>query len=442
MIISNVKRHAAIPLALLSAAILATVLLVIAGAKNNGTVELIDLAGDRSALDGIVIEGMIYDGYHEMEFRLTDGRATKQTTVYDKSRYVAMPFTPGAPLPSGDRFYELWPSFATDMDYEIRSFRRDRNGFRGSFIGTALVDTSLKYNGSGDGYTHTNYQEKGLALIGDRVFFAPPTTRDYTGTSGIYEVILFNERTGMQSPDSEQPETKLLTKLDLEGNSRDDIKGLEILGLEAVEGKLALISLIDGQIVIRGYDADSGDLLGETTLDAFVNTTPGAAGHRLEGETYAENYEAFADDDTGMLTLKFTNSQSTSENTHLLIASFSFRDGVTLLHEQKLSYDGRDGFLHGESNRFSLRNDKLYAIMMLRRQPADMNVLYDSLRERIVIVEVYESGQLTYRGTLDLDLNDDTAKDRFFAERHSFQYENYRYRQLSGLNIRDERGGD
>ncbi|MCR2807620.1 hypothetical protein [Paenibacillus soyae] len=429
----NFRKHAAPLLALLSSAILVMTLFAMNGARNNGLVELADLQGERSALDGIAVEGMVRDGYHEMQFRLEDSRLMKQTTVYDEPRYLNTYYAPGMPLPVGDRFYEIYPSFSSDTDYEIQYYD-NMNGIRGDFGGMALVDTSLVYHGTGDGYTYTNYQEKGLAFIGDRVFYAPPTTRDYTGTSGIYEIVRFSERSTMQGADREEPESRLIAKLDLEGNSRKELKGLEILGLEAVDGKLALIALVDGRIAVRSYNPDSGEMLGEAALDAFVNTTPGQ-GKQPEAETFQENYEAFADDDTGILTLKLTSTKSTTEDTPLRIFSLSFRDGVTPVYEQALSQPAWKAEPSGEYSGFSFRGGKLYAILTLRSQPPDMTILYDDLKMRSILIEAYEAGQLIYRGELKTDVNDDVVQEQHLTNPSQFQYEPYRYRQVGELHI-------
>ncbi|MEK3883161.1 hypothetical protein [Paenibacillus sp. PL2-23] len=429
------RRHAALLLAALSAGIILITLFVIDTSRNNGTIELVDLLGDRSALDGIAVEGAIRDGYHEMRFRWADGRITKQTKVHDEPRNLNTYYAPGMPLPVGDRFYEIYPSFTSNDDYEVRYFD-NIDGFRGDFGGMAFIDPSLVYHSAANSRAHTNYQEKGLAFIGDRVFYAPTTTRDYTGSSGIYEVIRFSGRNTMQGEDSEQPATKRIAELDLEGNSRDELQGLEVLGLEAVDGKLALIALVDGRIVVRGFDADSGEIIGEAALDTFVHTTTVEGGQRPDGETYRENYDAYADDDTGILTLKLTSTNSTSLENHLAIISLSLREGVQLVHEQSLVHPVRDAEPIEEYSRFSFRDGKLYAFKRMLSQPPDLFTRYDDLKIRSFFIEAYEAGELIYRGELVTDMNDDLVQEQHLAEPYQFQYEPYRYRQMEDVLFR------
>lgn len=424
------KKHAFLPLLAISVALLVATFSHVSGARNNGTAQLIDLEGDRSALEDVTIGGYIRDGYHEMNFAWKNGEMSKETIVYDLPRKHPWKYVSGAPLPNGDHVYELHPAFFGGNDFEIRSWR-SRDGLMSAEVeGIALVQTSLHYKGASDGRTFTNVQEKGLAFIGDRVFFVPPTTRDYTGTSGIYEVLQFGQRNTMQQP--ETAESRVLAELDMDGNRPGEWKGLEVLGLEAVGDKLALIALVDSEIVVRGYDSITGDTLGEVRLGEYVYTLPAESGPPADGGYY-ENYEAFVDEDIEMLNLKFYGTDSPVPQSRHFVASISFQDGIETVNRQVLHFEDKDRYSAVDSNYYSFRNGKLYAIT-ISAVPPEMYTQFERLYDTKLLVEVYAAGERLYSGELRTDINEDLVEDRYLASAHD-QQDRSQYREIDGLHI-------
>ncbi|OUS69094.1 hypothetical protein B1748_32245 [Paenibacillus sp. MY03] len=424
------KRHAALPLLAIGLAILIILYFQISGARNNGKLELVDLYGDRSALRDVVLSGYVQDSYHRMSFELTEDKIDKETVVFGKPSQPIANYSPGMPLPSGDRAYQIFPGFYAGIGFEIQAWRM-QEGYRMNVEGTALVETALQYKGTADGYSFSNHQEKGLAFVGERIFYVPPTTRYYTGKSGIYEVLRFGDRNSMQKP--EEDETRVLVELNMEGNRQEAWQGLEILGLEAVGDKLALIALEDGEIVVSGYDSETGDSLGRVRLAEYVYML-GQGTEPPKADDYYEDYEAYVDEDLGVLNLKFYNTGSPENETRHMVASISMKDEVKLINKQELSYKGRDRSPSGASNNwFSFRNGRLYVMKVSSVEP-EMYTLFESLYDQQVMIEVYENGEKLYAGELRTDVNDDVIEDRYLASTH-FQQERSEYREIGGLRI-------
>lgn len=430
-ILRGLHKHIALLLLAISIGIVVNTLLNVEAAKDNGKLELIDVEGDRSVMEDVKVGGYIRDGYHEMNFEWGSETVSKETILYEKPRVHPPPYYRGAPLPHGDRAFEIYPGLSGGIGFEIRAWRNN-NGFRTNVMGVALAETSLRYVGSADGYSFSNHQEIGLAFIGDRVYYAPPTTGEYKGTSGIYEVLRFGQRQTYQSPD--EAETRELVELDMEGNQPEERKGLAILGLEAVDNKLALVALVDGEITIRGYDSSDGAFLGEAALGDYVFMSSGES-EPSRGGRYYEDYEAFVDDDIEVLNLIFKSVESDTLETKRMVASISFQDGIKLLNKQVLRYEGSDRSMVGETNRFSYRNGKLYAILVTA-VPPEMYTANERLYDKRVFVEVYEAGEKKYRGELVSDINDDLIEDRYFASAYHTQ-DKSQYREIGGFYIRN-----
>ncbi|MHA6482483.1 hypothetical protein ACX1C1_11355 [Paenibacillus sp. strain BS8-2] len=430
-IIRGLRAHAVLPLLIISVIIVVYLSLQVYDAQDDGSIEIVDLEGDKAALGDVIIEGYIRDSYHIMDFEWAQNSLTKATTIYDKPLRHAPSYARGGPLPNGEYDYEIYPAFYGGVGFEIRA-RHNREGYRTDVLGTALVQTSLQYRGDSDGYTFSNYQEKGLAFVGDRVFFVPPTTSDYTGESGIYEVLRFADRGSMQMP--EEAETHPLVKLNMDGNSPKDGIGLEVLGLEAVGQHLALVAVVNGEIVIQVYDSNEGTLLGEVALDEPIVKLSGEAAVTSNGGYYQE-YEASVDEDIGVLNLKFYSTESDEAESKLLVASISLGNEVKLLNKQELRYEGRDRALAGEMNLFSFRDGKLYAIMSTSVAP-EMYTLFERLYDKQVLIEVYEAGVRLYRGELRTDVNDDLIEARYFASTHG-TVDDSKYREIGGFRLRN-----
>lgn len=439
-ILQRVRKHAALPAAVLAVAIIAAIFVRLYGLKDRETIELHHLSGDPSVLADLVIDGAVSDSYHRTAFTIENGVLRKQTELYEEPFYVQnVRYSPGARLKRDDREYEVHPSFLSGTDFDIVYYEyRNRRHVGG---GTAKIDTGLAYASSNDYYTLTNAQEYGLAFVGDRIFYAPPTTLDYKGTSGIYEVTKFHARSRLSIEQPPEQESRLLAELDLNGNSAERREGIEILGLEAAGDKLALVVLLDGKLAVRGYHSDSGQMIGEVRLEEKVwgpeiADAPGDSEteETSSEERYYQGYAASADDDIGVLNLKFRSSLTTNEKRRMMVVSVALSDdGLRLLNKAKLCRGDEE---YGDAQ-YSYRNGKLYEAEIVYERNADQYVAYDALKPKRLLLRAYEGERLVYEGEIGTDVNDDNVQASHIHDAYAYglAYDGTRFRRLEPIRF-------
>lgn len=187
----KLKKHSVL-IALTAAIIIIVVMSTsIYAKKDQGTFYVRDLQGSREAIEDAVISGELRDGYHQTSFRIESGLVKTNTELFDQPMYAApnQPLTWGAKLINGVEYYisNGGPVF------EVVASKRVRSAWIPA--GTATVNlpvnyqkSSLNENDNDNSFTYTNHLEYGLANIGEKVYFTLPTTTDYTGNNGIYEL--------------------------------------------------------------------------------------------------------------------------------------------------------------------------------------------------------------------------------------------------------------
>ncbi|MFD0960498.1 hypothetical protein [Paenibacillus chungangensis] len=395
----NLKRHAALPLGLIGLAIVVGLLIHLYQLRGDGTLVLDDIRGDRAAIEDVTISGVVKDGYHETAFRMEEGTMHTRTTLYDYPMRVRSNMLAASkeeyPVVIGSGEYDAENAFYDGMGrYRIvrKNYNRNRSEMYRSY---AIIETGLRY--TGDKIPSTNRHEYGLAAIGDRLFFVPVTTSEYKGESGIYEVRSFQRYPNVRLK-GEENDVRLLTPIALEEGK------VEVLGLESVGGKLVLLLMKEGQLVIQAYDGDTGKRIGELTVRELVSVeAEGMAEH--PAERFYPNYEAFSHPEDEMITFRFDIAADNKRA--MRVISLSVADGVERVHSQRLNYPGNQDRWK-DFNYFIYLHDKLYMLTQVAYDYADIHIPIASHKPRRIVIRVYSSDEeLLYEGELKTDMNAD-----------------------------------
>lgn len=424
------KKHTALPVLAAAIALVVAFALNVYAKRDDGTFILRDLAGSRDAIGQVAISGELSDGYHRTVFRLQEGRLNTSTELFEQPRLADWyRYSAGGAKRIGDKEYSIMDNSNT---FNITSRKRADNG---SFFipdGNALVTPSISLNRKNNAATYANPLEYGLAKVGDKVYFTPPVTVGTTGASGIYELRFFEWGLGSVI-DRDAYAARKIADISLEANAEGNAPGIEILGLETVGSKLALLSVERNELRIRSYDSESGKWLGETAVPDFY--LPGRPGtdSSMQAASYSESYEAHSDSGHDTLNLSFRGSSA-----QRLMLSIDFTDGVKVVHTVKTAFaDGEEDSIRSLSF-LNYRNGKLYVVKTLREPRTDPNdPALDLALPLHFYIYVFEQSKLVYKGELETDMNEDSFQsiNRMAASGRSFGYDQKDFRHFSNISV-------
>lgn len=352
----RVKNHAAIPVLLFAIIIIVVNSVQIYSAKEDGSFQLRDIEGDRKAIENITITGALGDSYHNTRFQIVRGAVMHQTELYDQPLKASIwNHDTGDRRVAGDMMYraEGGPRFEVHS-YDIS----DQNYYP---VGRAEVSVNINNPAPVREYRYTNSLGYGLAVIGQRVFFTPPVTADFTGKSGIYELAFHHwASSGIWKPKSQ---SRRLVEIDIQANEGDSSSNSQVIGLEAVSGKLVLLTAENGELKISSYDSDSGSLLGQ----ADVAEVPlNGSLQKWKERSYAESYQAFTDEQQQFLYLIFTSAASLPDQVKRLVLTIDVSEGVHIADLSAVTFtDGTEGPDDG-IKALRYKDGKLYAVRMMR----------------------------------------------------------------------------
>lgn len=416
--IDKLKRHGALPLIALALVCIVWTAVHTYGLREREAVTLRDLSGSREALAGSVVSGLLEDGYHRTAFRIQGGRESAETKVFAQPHWREQYAKPaGAPggTDDGPR-YSIQNTLST---YKIMSQRwQGASLFPAGYTEVAPPIVYHDPEGRSDVVTLANEPEYGLALIGDRAYFTVPASAYFTGKSGIYELQFFDLWYQVKPGNKTFPVRKL-AEIDLDGNDTARGRGIEVLGLEATGGRLALLTVERGSLIVRSYDPDSGAMLGETAVPGFgLSGRDNGAGSAAD---YREPYEAYPDAARGLLTLSFDHASDVSKRT---VFVFDLSDGVKLTQRFELGMSDGERDNDGPVSAMNYRDGKLYAVKSWR-EPRDIDGVPGLPPQRKhVYVYVYGGSGLLYKGELESGLGDDDISlagardDNAYSSRH------------------------
>lgn len=394
------KKHGALPVLAL-----ALILLIAIGAstyadKDNATFQLKDLAGSRDAIADVVISGELRDGYHSTHFRVENGKLRTETEIFRQpvAKHTYSDF--GEVLdPSERTTYTVSAGETGDIDIMSYTWKDTwkENTIRTNIINMAAVTPSIHYKDRPI-YT-TKSLTDGLAKIGDKVFFTPVLINNVTGTSGIY-LLNFGPWLPTAPPKSTQ-----IVEISLDANKSAEQPNIAVLGLEAVGGKLVLLTVENDELVIRSYDSVSGKVLGEAAVPDFRLADPTGIKPTDPPGTYDAAYEDFMDSRQRILNLDFKGSSG-----RRLMLSLSFSDGVQVVNSVLAEFSEDGGETSYGTSYLSYRNGKLYAIESFLEPLNDDNAGALKRPEHLYLY-VYQQAKLIYHGELVTDWNDDREFD-------------------------------
>ncbi|MEK0317585.1 hypothetical protein [Cohnella sp. 56] len=431
--IARIARHGALPAAALAIAWIVGLAIHTYAARHDETLRLQDLAGSREAIQGVSIGGVVKDGYHRTTFRVQEGHVSSRTEVLEQPRWT---FADGGFGQSGEgKTYTAQRE--DDGTYKVIVYPTKD----GSLVGVgerAYASPSIAYRGQRGPVGQpalANRLEDGIATIGDRVYFTAPVSGKFTGQSGIYE-LKFYEWWQEQRIDKKEYAPRKLADIDLSANAQGEGGAIEVLGLEAIGGKLALVTAERGALHVRCYDPDTGAELGAI---AVPDVRPAAAPDDAAAAGNRAAYEAHPDASRSLLTLAFERAaagESGRPTTTVLVLDFA-GGGIELA--QRFDVDMNDGEADTDSAMSAMyyRDGKLYAVKS-RREPqnSDTRIAYEWLRPRHLYIYVYDRQSLAYKGELLTDVNDDSIRlVNMPANGSNSVYEQLDYRRFADVSI-------
>lgn len=419
----QISRHTALSVLVLALLLMGSQLLQVYEEKDEGTYYLKNHEGDQAALSDVTISGELGDGFHKTLFRLNRGEeVTINTEILDPPRTIWYDSQSPEKVKEKLRF---------DIIFQPDSIIARDPGNPGSFWEASVHPRIVEYGENNqpkndNSATYTNRLEYGIANIGDQYYFVVPTTNRYAGTSGIYKLNFVNGR----NYNGSLPESEAIATFSLNKNRREGYSEIQVLGLEAVGDKLALILEEDQKLVIRSYDGASGELLGETVAGDFSIQ---ASNKAVEGRSYYEHYEAYSDPDSSRLSLAFMSSPD-QDTVRKTIWSFDLANGIKLLDETDVTYpDDREANLRNMKS-INYLNGKLYVIYQTTETKAESDILFDMARPKHLMIRVYESSKLQYEGELVTDRNQDS--NRVIHAANSYDYDPAFNREFEHILIR------
>lgn len=429
--IARIARHGALPAAALAIAWIVGLAIHTYAARDDETLRLQDLAGSREAIQGVSIGGVVKDGYHRMTFRVQDGHVSSRTEVLEQPRWTFA--DGGSGQPGVGKTYNVQRE--GDGSYKVYIYPT-KDGTMTGAGDRAYAGPPIPYRGqhgpSGQPVLASRLQD-GLALIGDRVFFTAPVSGNFIGQSGIYELKFYGWWME-QRVDKNEYAPRKLADIDLSANEQGEGGAIVVLGLEAVDGKLALVTAERGSLHVRCYDPDTGAELGAI---AVPDVRPAAAPGDAAAANDRSAYEAHPDVSRSLLTLAFERAaagESGRPATTVLVLDFA-GGGVELA--QRFDVDMNDGEADTDSaiSAMYYRDGKLYAVKS-RREPQnpDTRIAYEWLRPRHLYIYVYDRQSLAYKGELLTDVNDDSIR-LVNANGSSPAYEQLDYRRFADVSI-------
>lgn len=409
--------------------------------KDQGTFDIKDLLGTREAIADIVISGDLKDGYHRTGFRIEQGQVKTSTVLLEQPIFSA----PRRYNPGSNKWMDGFEYYISNGGLLYEIVANDKRGNVPIPIGTATVSPHVNYTNKDPQDTsvsYTNYLEYGLAKIGEKVYFTLPTTRGHTGENGIYE-LKFSDNWGYRGITGDSGlEARTVTTFSLDKNKPGLGTSIEILGLEAVGSSLALIAVEDNQLVVRSYDSDSGNQLGELIIPHFflAGRPKADLSENSGGETYYEIYEAISDNDQNMLHLSFNRSSSLAAEAgtnNKTMISIDFANGM------KLNEMIKESFTEGEEDNYSgvlamsYRNGKFYVVKTMKSRLEEGNQpIFDIALPRRFMIYVYQASKVIYKGELITDLNDDNIRAiNVSPQDRGFGYNQSDYRFFDSLHI-------
>ncbi|WP_221414132.1 hypothetical protein, partial [Paenibacillus sp. 598K] len=248
----------------------------------------------------------------------------------------------------------------------------------------------------------SNRMEMGMTQLGESVYYIPPTSAEYTGANAIYELKFVSD-------DGQPPQSRVVTEISLAGNEPGEGKEptIAILGLEAVDDQLVLLTSQDGVLTALRYNPQSGELTGSAAVPEirFADAKPSA------GNSYQMDYEAVTDEESGMLHLYWYRYSSQEGVVESAVVSLRSNEG---LEPASVSLDSLEeaayGRLYERIATIRWLDGRQYVVRQEAAESGERGILSAGGQPVRLLIEVYESGSLVYEGALETPAADDSIR--------------------------------
>ncbi|WP_040951320.1 hypothetical protein [Gorillibacterium massiliense] len=430
--LGSISRHAAIPTLVLAVIAIGGIGGAVYGQKDQSSFYIKDIAGDRQALKEVVISGELKDGFHSNRFSISNGQVLVETDVYEQPEQPDLyRYSRGGFKRIGNREYEVH-GLGT---FSIMAREKTPGG---RYVGsTSAVHPALVFppGQSENSASISNVLEYGLAASGDNIYFTAPVTWDYGGRTAIYE---WNQKDFTATGDpADLPPARTVAEWDLTPAEEDSVKAMDVLGLEAVGDKLVVVTIQNGELLLRAYDRKTGNFAGEDRvpgIDIGHNINSGENQPKGEMSYVSEPYQAFSDNEAGTLTLLFDKTVMPEGAWAMKIVCFQFtKDGIITAQNLDVNdTDVQQDRYYGQTM-MDYRDDKLYWVRTVQdNRLYEGDYAHDQVLPKHLWVTVYKDGQSLYKGELVTDLNEDTNA---FLTMKEFNYDQMKNRNFANLAI-------
>jgi hypothetical protein len=467
-----VKRHSALISCTISLAIIIASYSFLIGAGDNGTIRIKTIAGDKRALNGTVVSGVLRDKYHGLEFTIDNGKVSKEFKSYDRfsdnNQNSSVGISNNIIMDGKQYYYNLESEVAPDAHKDIsESHSEPEKGPDANvvaqpenyteyvtradkvklFVNISIMgkntENNIRYDtgvtieskykdfvfketyqrgGSNTGAMLTELsstvfpvrsdRSEAFTFINNKMYFTVLTDKVASGDNGIFRVDNWGNWPNWGNK-LENGKVKRLATFNL------DKYNTEVLSLKNVNGRLVLIMLVDGRLTFRAYNPETGDILDELKLD----------GDSWKDQTHS--YQVFVDKDMVIIT--------SNEKLHSIV-SVKLDESFTLEQNVKaLDMDGENSpnyYKHA-----AVVNGKLFIFCYLTKT-SDNDMSFENLRPQHYIMYVYDKarpyGKLLFKGEIVSDADQDMEFDRQISNiRNGFTYENFKYRQFEDVQVKN-----
>jgi len=437
--------------------------------SGRSTLYIKDIAGDPSVLDDVVITGVLKDGFHGQRFEISGRRIDRDFIYHEHSRDnetdpAGLVYANSLYLNGLTYIYELNSILSPDADisYSREEEQNETDGqyyrierkkgnkldiyanitvinFQGGNDDTPKffkMNTGIKLEGDdgefeiskkyridpgnpeAPGNSHpvedrsyidlprpASRLAQGLVQMNGRIYFTVLTTRDYSGTNGIYAIDRYSsmwEMAGLNPKETGSAST--VTNFSL--NDHDTA----VLGLEAAEGKLILIMSINNVLTLRAYNPEDGSLAGELAVTGIKEADS------------LEDYLEFIDGNTLNLAFKDT-----------IVSVGIEEDNISLKHLVQ-GIDFNNEYLDIFINKICEVNGRLFIFSNVNRRDEGNNPIQE-LRPKHFMLHVFSGSNLIYIGEFINDSDEDYEADRR-RNSSTFGYNYRKYRQFESVSVK------
>lgn len=314
-------RHTALVAAAAALSVMALLMGIIIGKRDNQTLYIKDIQGDSSYLRDITVSGVVQDKYHGLRFSIRDGKVDKSFSFYDGEQDMVRTLwnsgnwsfydlpelacnvsgeisadantrveeTPSKTVGTGIHG-ETWPqpenpegymdkrTFSDKLDLymsidKIGEFKRIkfRSGLsvKSDNMKFEFTKTYRKIDGGEeviaargpDFNMPVRNQMDAIVEVAGNLYFTLPAKKPAQGENGIYRVDQWSAWPNWD----DRKDAGLVTQL--AGFKQDN--NTEVLALKCVKGKLVLVLLIEDVLTFRAYEPETGELIDQLLVRNF-----------------------------------------------------------------------------------------------------------------------------------------------------------------------------